>query len=76
MPRSVFGKGLGHVLLGTKPASPTTRGGRAVIARPLAELVTPDRISIVTRSGHTPAAAASGLVSALRQPLSEPAALR
>jgi len=74
MTRSMVGNGLGYALLGTKPASPTTYDGRAVVARPLAETVTPSRISIVTRSGQTLSPAASDLVSALRQHLSEHAA--
>lgn len=47
MVRGLVGHGLGYTLLATKPASPMTYDGRALVSRPLAADVAPSRIMLV-----------------------------
>jgi len=66
MVRSMVGNGMGFTLLGTKPASPTTYDGRAVVTRPIAGVTAPSRIAIVTRAGDVPSAATAGFADRVR----------
>jgi len=77
MVRSLVGNGLGYALLDTKPASPTTYDGRAVVARPIAEPVTPVRLAVVTAGGASLGPEAEALVRLFRLRLGpEPRASR
>jgi flavin reductase (DIM6/NTAB) family NADH-FMN oxidoreductase RutF/DNA-binding transcriptional LysR family regulator len=77
MVRSLVGNGLGYAVLGTKPASSTTYDGRAVVARPITEQVTPSRLAVVTAPHTRPSAEADALIGLLRLRLGpEPAAPR
>jgi DNA-binding transcriptional LysR family regulator len=77
MVRSLVGNGLGYAVLSTKPASPTTYDGRAVVARPITEQVAPSRLAVVTAPHTRPSAEADALIGLLRLRLGpEPAAPR
>ena len=77
MVRSMVGNGLGYAVLSTKPASSTTYDGRAVVARPVTEQVTPNRLAVVTTRTARRSAEADALIGLLRLRLGpEPAAGR
>ena len=66
MVRSMVGNGLGYAVLSTKPASSTTYDGRAVVARPVTEQVTPNRLAVVTTRTARRSAEADALIGLLR----------
>ena len=49
MVRGMVGHGLGYTLLATKPASPMTYDGRALVSRLLKAKVEPSRVVLVWR---------------------------
>ena len=64
--RGIVGHGLGYSLLATKPANNMTYDGKALVARPLRDVVAKSRLVLAWREGAPPTARGAAFVASCK----------